>query len=69
MEALIKDSELFPENKTYCEKLLNESIIRENNINKKKFAISNVYNAIMFIYLYCSSTLVIKYVYINNILF
>ena len=36
LKALIKDPYVLPENKTYCEKLLNESIEREKNITKNK---------------------------------
>ena len=36
LEALMKDNELSEEIRIYCSKLLNESIIRENEINKNK---------------------------------
>ena len=36
LEALMKDKDLSEEIRDYCSKLLNESIIRENEISKNK---------------------------------
>ena len=38
LEALINDSELSLENRTYCQKLLDESIFREKEVNRSKYA-------------------------------
>ena len=38
LEALMKDKDLSKEIRDYCSKLLNESKIRENEINKNKSA-------------------------------
>ena len=38
LEALINDSKLSLENRTYCQKLLDESIFREKEVNRSKYA-------------------------------
>ena len=37
LKALINDPWVNTENRTYCQKLLNESIEREKNLTKNKF--------------------------------